>query len=372
MKTKQINVVLILRILVSALFLLSAFAKMYPSSEIGVIKFFENKQLIDGLGFNEMFAQYFSRSLIAFEIFIAISILQSNYLKRIIIPVSILLLIIFSSHLAYSIFQGDNGNCGCFGELIPMTPIQALIKNIITIGILGFLYKATEKNLSSSFKNLVIILLASMLFMFIYVPLKGNSLSLIKIVDNQIDKNSTTERLDSLEQLRDGLIETKEGLTEEELIKETNRLELIENEIKKLQKEGPKPVKSIYSDYIEGIDEGEKLLCFFVPGCEHCQLAAKQITKLSEEMQNFPEVVIVFMDEESDKIPDFFESAGKTYNYQIMDIYTFMEVFWKDDNDTPGIVYMYNGNVLAFYQGSKESGSKIIFNPKELKKKIRK
>ena len=51
-----------------------------------------------------------------------------------------------------------------------------------------------------------------------------------------------------------------------------------------------------------------------------------------------------------------------------MDIYTFMEAFWYDDNDTPGVVYLNNGNVLQFYQGSKESGSEIIFKPEELKK----
>ena len=89
---------------------------------------------------------------------------------------------------------------------------------------------------------------------------------------------------------------------------------------------------------------------------------------LSKEVQNFPDVVIVFMDEERDKIPDFFETAGSDYNYQIMDIYTFMEAFWYDDNDTPGVVYLNNGNVLQFYQGSKESGSEIIFKPEELKK----
>ena len=302
------------RILISALFLLSAFAKMYPSPEIGVIKFFENKQLIDGLGFNAIFSQYLSRSLIAFEIFIAISILQANYLKRIILPISILLLLIFSSHLTYSIFLGDDGNCGCFGELLPMTPIQALIKNIVTIAILGFLYKATEKNLNSSFKSVIIILLSSMLFMFIYVPLKS--------------KTSNSEQV-----LYDQKVST-------------------------------------YSKYVEGIDEGEKLLCFFVPGCEHCQIAAKQITDLSKEVQNFPDVVIVFMDEETDKIPDFFEIAGSNYDYQIMDIYTFMEAFWYDDNDTPGVVYLNNGNVLEFYQGSEESGSEIIFNPEELKKTL--
>jgi hypothetical protein len=67
------NLSFIIRVLVSALFLLSAFTKLYPSPEIGVIKFFEHKQLIDGLGFNEMVAQYLSRFLIAFEFFIAIS-----------------------------------------------------------------------------------------------------------------------------------------------------------------------------------------------------------------------------------------------------------------------------------------------------------
>ena len=307
-----------------------------PSPEIGLIWNFEYKQLILGLGFDENLAQYFSRSIIAFEIFIAISILLSNYLKRVILPISILLLVIFSSHLSYLILQGVNTNCGCFGDLIPMTPIQALIKNIITIAILFFLYKVTEKNFGSSFKNLMIIMLSSMLFMFIYVPLKSNSKSSVKVVNNQqIDnKDFTTERLDSLNQI---------------------------------EYNGPDPVTSMYSKYIEGIDEGEKLLCFFVPGCEHCQIAAKQITDLSKEVQNFPNVVIVFMDEETDKIPDFFEIAGSNYDYQIMDIYTFMEAFWYDDNNTPGVVYLNNGNVLQFYQGSEESGSEIIFNPEELK-----
>jgi len=343
---------------------------MYPSPEISLIYNFEYKQLILGLGFDENLAQYLSRSLIAFEIFIAISILQSNYFKRIIVPISILLLLIFSSHLTYSIFLGDDGNCGCFGVLIPMTPIQALIKNIITIAILGFLYKVTEKNLGSSFKNLMIIMLSSMLFMFIYVPLKSNPKSSVKVVNNQqIDnKNFTTERLDSLNQLRDSLKVTKEDLTEQELIEEINQLELIKNEIKQIEDNGLDPVTSMYSKYIEGIDEGEKLLCFFVPGCEHCQIAAKQITDLSKEVQNFPDVVIVFMDEETDKIPDFFEIAGSDYDYQIMDVYTFMEVFWNEDNDTPGVVYLNNGNVLQFYQGSEESGSEIIFKPEELKK----
>ena len=312
MENKINKITWLLRVLISVLFFLSAFAKMWPSPEIGVIKFFEQKQLIDGLGFNETFAPYFSRIIIAIEIFIAISLLQLHYLKRIILPFSILLLLAFSSHLLYSIIQGDNANCGCFGELIPMTPIQALIKNIISIAILVFIYKKTKVNQESDSRSLLIILLSCLVFMFIYIPLKGNTTETDKIVYEQ--------------------------------------------------------ATSIYSKYIQDIDQGEKLLCFFVPGCDHCQLAAKQITELSKQVKDFPEVFIVFMDEEPEKIPDFFELAGNDYNYQIMDIYTFMEVFWFDDNDTPGIVYLNNGNVLKFYQGSEASGSETIFDPEKFKK----
>tara|TARA_B100000900_G_scaffold416258_1_gene450651 strand:+ start:12884 stop:13864 length:981 start_codon:yes stop_codon:yes gene_type:complete len=304
-----------LRVLISALFFVSAVAKMYPNPEIGLIKYFEIKQLVQGLGFNEILAQYFSRSIIAFEFFIAISVLLNNYLKRIIYPISILLLVAFTTHLTYLAIQGSDGNCGCFGELIPMTPIEAIIKNIITILILYFLYSKTSKNLSSSFRSLVILMLSCLLFMFIYVPLRSNK---------KIQENTT----------------------------------ITFNQ-----------VTSLYSQYISqtDIDRGEKILCFFAPGCDHCQLAAKQIKELQNQIDDFPEVYVVFLDEEPEKIPDFLKKAGADFKYEIMDIYNFMEVFLIE-YDTPGIVYLNNGNVLEFYQGTKDSGSSKYFTSEALKK----
>ncbi len=304
-----------LRVLISALFFVSAVAKMYPNPEIGLIKYFEIKQLVQGLGFNEILAQYFSRSIIAFEFFIAISVLLNNYLKRIIYPISILLLVAFTTHLAYIAIQGNDGNCGCFGELIPMTPIEAIIKNIITILILYFLYSKTSKNLSSSFRSLVILMLSCLLFMFIYVPLRSNK---------KIQENSTTTF---------------------------------------------NQVNSLYSQFISqtDIDRGEKILCFFAPGCDHCQSAAKQIKELQNQIDDFPEVYVVFLDEEPEKIPDFLKKAGADFKYEIMDIANFFEVFLIE-YDTPGIVYLNNGNVLEFYQGTKDSGSSKYFTPEALKK----
>ena len=304
-----------LRVLISALFFVSAVAKMYPSPEIGLIKYFEIKQLVQGLGFNEILAQYFSRSIIAFEFFIAISVLLNNYLKRIIYPISILLLVAFTTHLTYLVFQGNDGNCGCFGELIPMTPLEAIIKNIITILILYFLYHKTPKNLSSNFRSLIILMLSCLLFMFIYVPLRSNQ----KVQEN-----------------------TKMSLNQ---------------------------VTSTYSKYISqtDIDSGEKILCFFAPGCDHCQLAASQIKELQNNIEDFPEVYVVFLEEEPEKIPKFLNKAGADFKYEIMDILNFMEVFGFD-YDTPGIVYLNNGNVLEFFHGTKKSGSNMYFKPQDLEK----
>ena len=97
------NLPLIIRVLISALFLLSAVAKLYPTPMYGITKIFEEGQLIP-MGFSEGLAPYFSRFIIAIEFFIAFAILQRNYLKKLVIPTSILMLIVFSLHLAYSIF----------------------------------------------------------------------------------------------------------------------------------------------------------------------------------------------------------------------------------------------------------------------------
>ena len=122
----------IARVVISLLFLLSAFAKLYPTPLYGITKVFEEGQLIP-MGFSNDLAPFISRLIIGFEFFIAFAILQFNYLKKLVVPSTILLLLIFSVDLSIDIFIGNTDNCGCFGQLIPMTPIEALIKNILTI-----------------------------------------------------------------------------------------------------------------------------------------------------------------------------------------------------------------------------------------------
>ena len=133
------NITLIARVLISALFVLSAVAKLYPTPLYGITKVFEEGQLIP-MGFSSDFAPFLLRLIIGFEFFIAIAILQGHYIKKLIIPSTILLITVFSIDLSIDIFGGVDENCGCFGQLIPMTPVEANIKSFtLTVSLVPFL-----------------------------------------------------------------------------------------------------------------------------------------------------------------------------------------------------------------------------------------
>ena len=291
------NITLISRLLISALFLLSAIAKLYPTPLYGITKVFEEGQLIP-MGFSEDFAPFLSRLIIGFEFFIAFAILQTHYIKKLIIPSTILLLIIFNVDLALDIFVGNDENCGCFGQLIPMTPSEAFIKNIFTILLLIFIYRNVNDKKESNFLLLLNGYLIISVLMFSLLPIATNSSS------KQI---------------------------------------------------------SSYSTYVNedfNINDGKKILCFFDAGCEHCMDAAKSLTEIANNSIEFPDVHIIFSDTEEGKIPDFLKYSGKEYSYQIMEFYnpddeinSYLEVLGYE-YENPVVIYYNNGNQMRFYDGT--------------------
>ena len=291
------NITLISRLLISALFLLSAIAKLYPTPLYGITKVFEEGQLIP-MGFSEDFAPFLSRLIIGFEFFIAFAILQTHYIKKLIIPSTILLLIIFNVDLALDIFVGNDENCGCFGQLIPMTPSEAFIKNIFTILLLIFIYRNVNDKKESNFLLLLNGYLIISVLMFSLLPIATNSSS------NQV---------------------------------------------------------SSYSTYVNedfNINDGKKILCFFDAGCEHCMDAAKSLTEIANNSIEFPDVHIIFSDTEEGKIPDFLKYSGKEYSYQIMEFYnpddeinSYLEVLGYE-YENPVVIYYNNGNQMRFYDGT--------------------
>ena len=347
---KKENISWILRLIISALFILSAVAKLYPSPYFA-ISTFEVKQLYP-LGFSENVAPYFSRILIGIEFALGIAILLKDYLKKITIPATILLLAVFTIHLTYTTFiSGNSGNCGCFGELIPMTPVEAIIKNIIAIGLLVWLFKLLPTDGKSNFWLLKSVGLGCILALFMVAPMKSSTTT--------IDNSNFSE-----EQNIGTIVDTTLSTVLPTIEKAIDSVNKIKEEIKI---DEPTAKKSGYANFFPNIDKDKKILCFFAPGCDHCQETAKLLTEMRQKDKSFPEVSIIFMDEEVDKIPAFFDIAGKKYPYQIVDVISFWNVL-GNTRDTPGVKYIWNGNEIKFYDGINENK----FNASELKKTIKK
>ena len=321
-----------LRVLLAGMFFLSAIAKLYPSAPLA-LGTFEAKQLIP-MGFDDTVAQYFSRILIGCELALGFGLLLPHYFKRLVLPLSFLMLFVFSSQLTYEIITvGNKGNCGCFGALLPMTPVQALVKNILAMGMLIYLFMVTNKEDDKRNPFLILtIILASILTIFMVGPMQQKT-KVAPVIQGTIHEVDTT------------------AVPEGDTVATTKDPKKIIDTIPEVKE--PKAKKSGFSNLFPDIDKGKKILCFFAPGCDHCKETARELTKMKKQIAGFPDIRIVFMDEEAELIPNFFTFAGSEYTYLVLDIVS----FWKtlgSSKDTPGVMYYWNGNLIKEYNGIAE------------------
>ena len=342
-----------IRILIAGLFLVSAYGKIYPDpSAYGTISMFEVKQLYP-LGFSVELAKIFSRALIGVEFGLGLLLLFPFDLKKWVIPALIAMLAIFVVHLTIEIITtGNKGNCGCFGALLPMTPLEAIMKNILSIGLLALLWKRYGAQLParSNIWFLTSIISICMLLMFMFIPTyKAASAVTAPVVQNPVSEPKLTSGIDTTK-----MVNPKIG-------KDSTK-------VAKPKELGPKMKKSGYEQHFANINQGKKLLCFFAPSCDHCRATAKQLTALKNSTPGFPEIQILFMDEAAEEIPDFFNFAGASYTYKVLDIIEFWSVL-GGNRDVPGVAYLWNGNLVKLYHGPE---GEAAFNKEDLKTQLQK
>jgi hypothetical protein len=353
---------LIARIVISGLFLLSAIAKLFP------VWAFE-KQLVDLGMVNWCTAPYFSRLIIALELAIAIGILQKHFLKRFVIPVTAFLLIAFCIHLGIQMIQHGamNGNCGCFGQLIPMTPLEAFIKNVLTLVLLYYVYRKSDDKPKGENRVTIILLIyfISAFLTFAVFPFcpcgKSTSDNTTNNFVPPIDTTNTVQ-LDTPQQQNITAVKTDTA----------NKKKLPDSlkTTKPIVAAPPKVISkfsvyNLFNGQKADLDQGKKIVCLFVPGCDHCRDAAKELVGLSKK-HKLPPVYILFMNEEKFKIPEFYaETKIKCPYHLIDDIPAFFKLLGNKAT-TPGIVYLWNGNIIRNYQGVEDEK----FSPEDMIKAI--
>lgn len=221
-------------------FLYSGYTKIDP-----LIETFEFTFVDIGIG-NWYTAPIFARVLIGLEFFIGFLLILNYNLKKFTLPFTIGLLAFFILYLIGQIaFSGNNGNCGCFGDHIKMTPMQAIIKNIIMIVlslISYFLYEGWKVKYNKLFLSLIGVTIVMMPFIFNPIDYAYNSNNLDEEINYRLELNLLYHPED------------------------TSKVEIPKVELRK----------------------GKQVLAFLSLSCQHCRVAAKKFRLIKKSNPSLP------------------------------------------------------------------------------------
>ncbi len=332
-----------LRILVSGLFVFSAMGKLFPA-HVAIYVF--EKQLVS-LGIaNWCLAPFLARGIVAFELFLGLALLQNHFLKKFIIPTTVLMLFAFCVHLTIVIIRtGNTGNCGCFGQLISMTPLEAIIKNVICIGMLVFIYLKTKSKERNLHRYPTAILISTYLFVFIFFypdcccATVNPTPASIAVTDSL---NTTNDSLTNVVPAQDENITATANAN-------GNKKDTVK--VKQAEPKSLRPkVATVFAKYQNfhgkkvDLDAGRKIICLFSLDCEHCMAACKALNEMRKANPGFPPVYILAFGAE-DGVDNFFKEGGGRFPYAIIAPAEFFQLLQAADAP-PRIVVSDNGNQI--------------------------
>ena len=247
----------ILRLLFALSFLFSAYTKFV------VPGYFEITLMDQGIASSRELAAHLTRFFIGLEFALGVLLFFPYYTKKVVL-FSIGLLGVFSLHLAYLFFLGDNENCGCFGEMISMNPAQSLLKNAILLSVAFWLYFKKEKETQSKPIYLVFaaIIVASM---WLFLPLPGKDAQKFNAFTSFVGEG----RVD--------------------------------------------------------LSKGEVLVAVFNLDCEHCQEAATALGQLIDEQQ-LPPIYVLYFQEGSTSVSEFETITETNFPHTFIDTDTFFNL----------------------------------------------
>jgi len=153
----------ILGVLFAFSFLFSAYTKWIAPG------YFEITLLDQSLASNRAFAGVLSRLIIGLELALGFSLLLPFYRKAL-LAFAFFMLSVFTLHLLYLWGIGLDQNCGCFGELIAMSPLESIFKNLLLLLLAAILYKKSGPQ-NKAPRVFIFLCLLFMAIPWVYLPL---------------------------------------------------------------------------------------------------------------------------------------------------------------------------------------------------------
>ena len=268
----------ILQLLLGITFLFSAYTKAVGPG------FFEITLMDQGIAPDRIIASYLARFFIGLEFALGFLMFLPFYVKRL-MQFTFFLLGGFTLHLIYLWSIGDTDNCGCFGEMISMTPEQSIIKNMIMLAIAFIVFR------SAQIKKIKIIIpivfsAATIISMWIILPIPNHK----EFPFESFTHFETRGRVD--------------------------------------------------------LSSGENLVAIFNLDCEHCQQAATELGELKRNQESFPELYVLYFQEGSTTVEDFESITQSSFPYDLIEVNTFFDLI---GDSPPRVYYLKDGKVLGIW-----------------------
>ena len=268
----------ILQLLLGITFLFSAYTKAVGPG------FFEITLMDQGIAPDRIIASYLARFFIGLEFALGFLMLLPFYVKRL-MQFTFFLLGGFTLHLIYLWSIGDTDNCGCFGEMISMTPEQSIIKNMIMLAIAFVVFRSAQ---TKKIKIIIPIVFsaATIISMWIILPIPNHK----EFPFETFTHFETRGRVD--------------------------------------------------------LSSGENLVAIFNLDCEHCQQAATELGELKRNQENFPELYVLYFQEGSTTVEDFESITQSSFPFDLIEVNTFFDLI---GDSPPRVYYLKDGKVLGIW-----------------------
>jgi len=337
----------ILRIFMGLMFLFSGGSKLFP------IEAFEAVTVQQGVITWDL-VPYLSRVLIGFELLLGFLFLLNIKLRRFTLPGALVILSAFTVYLIYLELSGAGGeNCGCFGEILPMSGTASIIKNLVFIGITAYLLYSAGPEAKYSYAHIGAGYVVVMLLLLFAVPVKHYEE--VKIPPKLMPPTKTGT-------VEEQKVKVNIGSTSTQKVSEKPKPDTVKKQQGKLfLNEKYPPAVSVYSSLVPGSDSGIKLIAFLSLDCDHCLAVATELNANNNSLITVPRYYLFLGSE--DQVEPFFSKSGGSVNYSIL---TPQKFYPHLSSAPPKVVLLVNGNPVSVMEGESVSVKQLIGLIKEL------
>ena len=187
----------------------------------------------------------FSRLLIAGELFLGL-LLVFKMCYKFTWRATLSVQIVFTLFLAYVLAFRNDSNCHCFGELVELSPLESIIKNVVIIGALFFIKttRLQDHKTTSAFVGLRRVLLAAAVIIpFVVTPMD----SVYKMIYSSEKEISTVDFYETLDKVV--------------------KMDFVDNDI-------------VFDSTAQIKMDGKQMVVIVSSGCKYCRLGVKKLSMM--------------------------------------------------------------------------------------------